>query len=103
MVRTDYVAVVCPAGGEKVYPVLNGIAAVKRHVRRVAMTPTANALLVAYIDTDRYVRADSNILPALDPWVPIDRDLAVGETLHVGIRDLAAAGHTLNVIFEWEE
>lgn len=103
MIRTDFVAVVCGGGGEQVENVLNGIEGIARRVRRVLLPPTADAAVVAYINTDRVALADSNILPALDPWVEIDRVLAAGETLSVGIRDLAAGGHTLNVIYQWEE
>lgn len=104
MLRTDFTTVTAPAGGELVNLVLSGMEGVKRHIRRIMIAPLANAAIVAYINTDRYVLADSAILPALDPWVHIDRDLVPGEAFSIGVRDLAAAGHVnINVIYEWEE
>jgi len=105
MLKTDFVTIApVPAGGELTLPVITGRPAGGQRIKRLIVAPTADAAAVAYFDQDRVSLIDSNILPALAPYIDIDADLPAGVVLSIGYRDLAAAGHaTLNIGYQWEE
>ena len=105
MLKTDFVTIApVPAGGELSLQVMTGRPAGGQHIKRLIVDIVANAAAVAYFDQDRVSLIDTNILPALGPFVDIDADLPAGVAFVIGYRDLALAGHaTLNIGYQWEE
>lgn len=105
MIRTDHTLInPVPAGGELTVPVMTGRPEGGQRIKRLIVTPTANAGAVAYFDQDRVSLIDSNILPALAPYIDIEADLPAGCVLSIGYSDLALAGHAnLRIGYQWEE
>jgi len=104
MIRTDHTIMTVLAGQEGTINVLQGTTDKPRHIKRLIVTPTANAAVVAYFDTDRISLIDSFILPALAPFVDIEADLPAGVALNIGVRDLAFAGiANFRIGYQWEE
>jgi len=105
MLRTDFVTIApVPAGGTLAVTVLTGRPEGGQHIKRLICDVVANAAAVAFFNQDQVSDMDTNILPALAPYVDIDADLPAGVAFVIGYRDLAAAGHvTLNIGFQWED
>jgi len=104
MIRTDFTTVTVPAGGELVNPVLAGKSGTTRHIKRLICDLVADAAALAFIDQDRVSLCDSALLGPDNPYIDIEVDLEPGQTLAVGYRDLAAAGHVgLTIGYQWEE
>lgn len=105
MIKTDFVTIApVPAGGQLLATVMTGRPEGGQRIKRLIVDIVANAAAIAFFDQDRVSLIDTNILPALGPYVDIEADLPAGVRLVIGYRDIGVAGHaTLNIGYQWEE
>ena len=103
MVKTGQASIVLAGNDEVLAVALTGLQAVKRHVNRVTVEPTADVDVLVYFDQLLVVDIESGVVPGEAPYVPVDADVAVGVTMRVGYRKRTAGAATLTVAWEYVE
>jgi len=97
------VDVTVPPGEEGTRPILTSTTAEpKRIVDLCFQDATVDLDFLAFIEREKFVDLPTESKPAQVWWMPVNRDLPVGETLEVGYRNGTTASITKWVVAKYE-
>jgi len=97
------VDVTVPAGEEAVEVILTSTAVEPKRIVDLCFQDTATDIdFLAYIEREKFADLPTESRPPQVWWMPVNRDLPVGESLQVGYRNGTTASITKWVVVKYE-
>jgi hypothetical protein len=103
MIRSVRKAITTVANSEVLADVVTGASGYSRKILSIWFEQVANRILRGYIDTDRVVDVHSEVNQADFLAVPVEAELAEGQTFKIGFLDESGAGAVQDVVVFYEE
>lgn len=100
--RYTFKRITCVAGHETTTPILVSTAEEPKRIVALHFELNTNLDFVAYIERERIVEFDSDLLPSNRPYIEVGIDLPVGQTLKVGAFNNSASDITVAIGVQYE-